>query len=258
MRYPKGGISLASSQDTVLLQQVLRSRHVSHEQLWQFMQLTAREHRRRIFNWRISRMVKHDLVTRRDVTRQKREWVYSIGRQGAQYLVGLGEGAALVASAAATQNEDNVVLHSLGLNEMHLALLRRGQLVRWKSELEILCLNELTGYGYAKDYDAVITVNCGGQDLSFALEYERHPKTSKRYWQVRQAIDKEKQLRCFLYLTPSYDLLSYVAGYYERCRSAVYFGLVSEFCENGLDARVVDKRRTVTFTLGSVLEAAAH
>jgi hypothetical protein len=258
MRYPKGGISLNSSQDTLLLQQVLRSRHVSHEQLWQFMQLKAREHRRRIFNWRISRLVEHDLVTRRSVTLVKREWVYSITRQGAQFLVDRGEGAALVASAAARENEDNVVLHSLGLNEMHLALLRRGQLVRWKSELEILCLNELTGYGYAKDYDAVVTVNCGGQDLSFALEYERHPKTSKRYWQVRQAIEKEKQLRCFLYLTPSYDLLSYVAGFYERCVNAVYFGLASELCENGLDAGVVDSRRTARVSLRSVLEAMAH
>src|SRR5579864_7687290 len=45
MRYPKGGIDLTSSQDTLLLQQVLRSRHVSHEQLWEFMQHRAREHR---------------------------------------------------------------------------------------------------------------------------------------------------------------------------------------------------------------------
>ena len=37
MRYRKGGIDLKSSQDTLLLQTVLQSRHVSHEQLWQFM-----------------------------------------------------------------------------------------------------------------------------------------------------------------------------------------------------------------------------
>jgi hypothetical protein len=258
VRYPKGGISLKSSQDTLLLQQVLRSRHVSHAQLWQFMQLKAREHRRRIFNWRVSRLVQHDLITRRDVTSLEHMWVYSITQRGAQYLVGLGEGAALVASGAARKHEDSAVLHSLGLNDIHLSLLRRGQLVRWKSELEILSLNELTGYGYAKDYDAVVTVSSGGRDLSFGLEYERHPKASKRYWQVRQAIEKEKQLRCFLYLTPSYDLLSYVAGFYERCTSAVYFGLISEFCENGLDARVVDSKRALAVPLGSVLETAAQ
>jgi hypothetical protein len=258
VRYPKGGISLKSSQDTLLLQQVLRSRHVSHAQLWQFMQLKVREHRRRIFNWRVSRLVQHDLIARRDVTLQERMWVYSITQQGAQYLVGLGEGAALVASAAAKRREDSVVLHSLGLNEIHLALLRRGQLVRWKSELEVLSLNELTGYGYAKDYDAVVTVNSGGRDLSFGLEYERHPKASKRYWQVRQAIENEKQLGCFLYLTPSYDLLSYVAGFYERCASAVYFGLINELCESGLDARVVDSKRALAVPLGSILETAAR
>ena len=64
MRYRKGGIDLKSSQDTFLLQTVLRSRHVSHEQLWEFMQHKAREHRRRVFNWRLKRLVDHELVVR--------------------------------------------------------------------------------------------------------------------------------------------------------------------------------------------------
>ena len=75
MRYPKGGIDLRSPQDTLLLQHVLRSRHVSHEQLWEFMQIGAREHRRRVFNWRMKRLVDHELVIRR--LTPNRSWVYS-------------------------------------------------------------------------------------------------------------------------------------------------------------------------------------
>src|ERR1035441_299084 len=53
MGYVKGSIDLSSTQDGLLLEQVLRSRHATHDQLWQFFQLTARENRRRIFNWRL-------------------------------------------------------------------------------------------------------------------------------------------------------------------------------------------------------------
>ncbi len=54
-----------------------------------------------------------------------------------------------------------------------------GELRRWKSELEILCLNELTGFGYAKDYDAVVTVACDGRRTrpshSSTRGSQRHP-----------------------------------------------------------------------------------
>src|ERR1022692_2904872 len=143
--------------------------------------------------------------------------------------------------------------HSLDLNDVHLTLIRCGELVRWKSELEILCLNELTGFGYAKDYDAVITIHSDGEESTFALEYERQPKAANRYWQVRQAIEKERQVRCFLYLTPSYELLSYVAGFFDRCAKAVYFGVLEDFRQHGLDTTVLDSRRTLSFPLRALL-----
>src|ERR1035441_7440014 len=62
MGYVKGSIDLSSTQDGLLLEQVLRSRHATHDQLWQFFQLKARENRRRIFTWRILRLVQHGLL----------------------------------------------------------------------------------------------------------------------------------------------------------------------------------------------------
>ncbi len=255
MGYVKGTIDLSSPQDAALLHQVLRSRHVTHDQLWQFFQFQAQETRRRIFNWRVSRLTHHGLVVRTTAAFQSRTWVYTITDTGAAYLAGQGDGAALVAGRAAKRQDDRAVLHSLDLNEIQLKLMRSGELRRWKSELEILCLNELTGFGYAKDYDAVVTVGCEGQDVTFALEYERHPKAPTRYWQVRKALENEQHLACFLYLTPSYELLSYLAGFYERCRRPVYFGLLNDFQENGLCAKVLDYRRTVSFALRTVLTA---
>ena len=111
----------------------------------------------------------------------------------------------------------------------------------------------MTGFGYAKDYDAVVTVACDAQDATFALEYERHPKAPNRYWQVRLALEKERHVGCFLYLTQSYELLSYLAGFYDRCAKAVYFGILSDFQEHGLRARVFDHRRMSSVPLRTVL-----
>ena len=119
MGYVKGVIDLNSRQDAVLLQQVLRSRHVTHDQLWQFFQLQAQETRQRIFNWRVSRLVRHGLVVRTSAASQSRTWVYTISDSGAAYLAGQGDGAALVAGRALKQHDDRAVLHSLDLNEIN-------------------------------------------------------------------------------------------------------------------------------------------
>ena len=83
MGYVKGSIDLSSTQDGILLQQVLRSRHATHDQLWQFLQLKAGENRRRIFNWWMLRLVQHGLITRLNVKYEKQGWVYAISEAGA-------------------------------------------------------------------------------------------------------------------------------------------------------------------------------
>lgn len=256
MRYPKGGIDLRSSQDTLLLQQVLRSRHVSHEQLWEFMQHRAREHRRRVFNWRMKRLVDHELVVRRSAPNWS--WVYSVSREGAEHLVGLGEAAALLVTGGFVELAHGSVQHSLELNELHLALLRTGVLMAWQSELEIRSLNEFTGYGFSKDYDAVVKVEREGFSYQFALEYERSPKTPDKYARVRQVLEKEGQVDCIVYVMPAYPLLSYVATFFERCTKPVYFALSDDFRKNTLDAMVMDSRRLRSVPLCTVLSANSH
>jgi hypothetical protein len=253
MRYRKGGIDLNSSQDTLLLQTILRSRHVSHEQLWEFMQYKARERRRRVFNWRIKRLVDHELVARRSTP--ERSWVYSISQDGAEHLVGLGDASALLVTGGFVELDDRTVQHSLGLNEIHLALLRADVITMWQSELEIRSLNEFTAYGFPKDYDAVVHIEQEGRSFRFALEYERSAKTPERYAHVRQAVEKESQLDCIVYLVPAYPLLTYVASFFERCSKPIYFALSDDFQKDTLDTMVMDSRRVRSMPLRGILDA---
>ena len=53
--------------------------------------------------------------------------------------------------------------------------------------MEVRSQNELTGFGFAKDYDAVLTVHTEAGEQRFALEYERSPKPM-RYYQGRRGL----------------------------------------------------------------------
>jgi hypothetical protein len=217
------------------------------------MQYKAREYRRRVFNWRLKRLVDHELVVRRSTP--ERSWVYSISQEGAERLVGLGDAAALLVTGGFVELDDRTVQHSLGLNEIHLALLRADVLMTWQSELEIRSLNEFTGYGFPKDYDAVVHAECDGRSYHFALEYERSAKTPDRYVHVRQAVEKESDLDCVLYLVPAYPLLTYVASFFERCSKPIYFALCEEFQKDTLDTIVMDSRRVRAVPLRGILDA---
>jgi hypothetical protein len=254
MRYVKGSIVLNSVNDHAVLRHVLRSRHVSHEQLWQFLQLNGQVWPRRTLNWRIQRLVEHGLIIRSDLSVVSGVRVYRISDRGASYLIGKGESAALMIGSKGNSADESAIQHSLDINDIHLAMLRTKQLVSWQCESEIRSQNEFTGVGFAKDYDAIVTVNTNGRDVRFALEYERTPKPPKRYWQIRELIEKEKHVECILYLTSTFHLLSYVSRFFERSVKAVYFGILDEFRLHNLETKVMDSRRTVTFPLSSVLQ----
>jgi hypothetical protein len=113
----------------------------------------------------------------------------------------------------------------------------------------------LTGFGFAKDYDAIVKLEREGHVYQIALEYERTPKTDGRYADVRKKVEEETHLDCLLYLTPSYPLLAHVAKSFARCSTPVYFALADEFRKNTLDAMVMDGRRLRSFPLGAALDA---
>ena len=77
-------------------------------------------------------------------------------------------------------NRDHV-WHDVELFELQLKLRQAGVVSSWLYEPEIRADNELTNFGYAKDYDAIVTFRCGQKSGKVALEYERSPISTKQY-----------------------------------------------------------------------------
>ena len=152
MRYPKGTIIVSRTRDVPLLEHVLHCGFATREQLFEFLQLDRLERSRPAFEQRVQRLEKHDLICRQSGLLNGHEWVYSITPKGASLLTEMGE---LYAGRGVQEQGDGqmIVNHWLEINEIHLALWRHSLLVRWTPESEIRSQNDLTTFGYAKDYD---------------------------------------------------------------------------------------------------------
>ena len=237
MRYWKGSIQLSPSQDFPLLRQILRSDHITHSQLFEFMQLTCRERSRQSFAWRIRRLVNHGLVRGRRTTCFGGEPVYSLTAEAAQELQGMEE-YCLVSAKTRPDHAANDLLHAVELNNIHLALLRAGIPARWVPTSEIRSLNELTTFGYAKDYDAVVEVRANGGERKFALEYERTRKSKADYAWIAGRVVGEARVSLILYLAANYDLLKFVRRELWGVSSRLVFGLVRDWHSHLLEMSV--------------------
>jgi hypothetical protein len=127
-----------------------------------------------------------------------------ISADGAAVLIDYGE---LFAGRIGVDGGKTSCTHWLDLNELHLAFLKARALTRWIPAPEVCSQNDLTQFTYAKDYDAVVAVDCQGVDVRFAIEYERIPKTRYRYERIVEALECEQLLDTVLYLVPNHHLL---------------------------------------------------
>ena len=112
-------------------------------------------------------------------------------------------------------------------------------------------MNLSPAYAYAKVYDGIATVTVYGNDVEFALEYERTLKSPAKYDKIREAIESEKRVKAFLYLVPSYLLLYALQQVFWRTKQLVLFGLVDVFKSQQLSAPV----RHANFTESPLQEA---
>lgn len=238
MRYPKGSLQLSQSRDLPLLRQILHSEFVTHSQLFEFMQLCHYERSRKSFDWRLRRLVDRELVRRQTAPSCTGEFVYSIASGAAMLLQGMGEYCLVGRDRFNGKEAERSVLHAIGLNEIHLSVLRTGLLTRWVGSMEIRSQNELTGFGFAKDYDAVLTVRTEAREQRFALEYERSPKPMRYYRDVAAALGREAHVSHVLYLVSNYDLLQFISGFFRNSQCRVFFGLVKDWHAQLLDIPV--------------------
>ena len=251
MRYRKGMIALSEIRDYPLLRRVLHSSFVTPAQLYEFMKLDYCTSSRNAFDNRLRRLLAHDLLGRHEIPTMNGGVVYSISRAGASELVGRGEYYS--GSTDIGKESNGHVQHALELNDIHLALKQTRTLIRWTPESDIRSRNEFTGIGYVKDYDAVIAVRIDEHEHRFALEYERTQKSNGRYQEIQKRIQAETELRYFLYLVSSYDLLLFLVKKFEACRRPVYFGLRQDFLTEGLRLPVQSNLSPLSTTFLAVL-----
>jgi len=235
MRYPKGSLQLSQSRDLPMLRQVLHSEFVTHTQLFEFMRLNHYEQSRKSFDWRLRRLVDGELVRRETALTTRGDFVYSVAGSAATLLQGMGEYCLVGRSRFNGREVERSLLHAIELNEIHLSALRAGLLVRWNSSVEVRSQNELTGFGFAKDYDAVVTVRIEAGEQRFALEYERSPKPARYYKDVAAGLGREAHLSRILYLVSNYDLLQFISGFFRNSQCRVFFGLVKDWHAQLLD-----------------------
>jgi len=251
MGFQKGSITLSPVKDVPLLLQVLHSRFITHDQLFEFMLLGFYELKRASFNWRVRRLVQNGLLNRlcaRPVTASP---VYSITSVGALMLA---DHCPVLDNGKQKDATTSVHLtHSLDLNELHLSLARQGVLEEWQSEVTIRVKNELTASGYVKDYDAIVTVRIDSRPVSFALEYERTVKKTKDYLRIRGLLERESRLRRFLYIVPEPRLASFILDCFMGTTVAVFVGLAAEFTRSFQEMDVVEASSGVTRPVTAVL-----
>ena len=95
------------------------------------------------------------------------------------------------------------------------------------------------------------------REAEFALEYERTPKGTARYVAIRNAVETEKLVTRFLYLTANYHVLNFVTQFFERSRGQIHFGLLEDFRHQVLKKKVLDSTRARSKTLSAVLQNGA-
>lgn len=238
MRFAKGSIEVNSGQDMQLLRQIVHSKFVTHDQLFEFMTLGAYENNKDSFNWRVRRLVEHGFIEKHYVPEVSKKSVYRIGERSRCF----SEFATLLPMKSRKPVVDpSTCTHSIELNQIHLSLAREvGLLKSWLSETEIVSLNVLTTSGYAKDYDAVVTVNTGNGTSTFGLEYERTPKRKSAYMEIRERLLSETSVDCVLYLAATPNLLSFLIHCFANLSCRMYCGLSEQFLTSPMHASVLD------------------
>jgi hypothetical protein len=258
MRYPKGSIQLNQSRDVPLLRQILRSEFVTHSQLFEFSRLNHYERSRNSFHWRMRRLVGRGLVSRQTLAAGTGDAVYSIAGTAATLLQSIGEYCLIGCGRADTNTASKNALHAIGLNEIHLTALRAGVLVRWTAAVEIRSQNELTAFGFAKDYDAVVTVRTDQGERRFALEYERSPKPAKCYRAIAAGMGHEVHVNRLLYLVANYDILRFVSDFFINSEFPVFFGLVPDWHAHLLEMPILDGHAKRAFPLRQALNSSTE
>lgn len=258
MGHYKGALAINAYRDIPLLRQIRDSAVISHSQLLRFMVLGHYESRRDVFNWRLRRLVHHGFIKRHQVPHISSEYLYSISTSGNLCLEQHGDFYLRSVARALTQTriDSSHFSHDLQLNDIHLAMFEAGILRSWIPERKLRSLTDQTVSPYMKAYDAVVEVGLGSGQLRFALEYEQTQKETRRYLEVRQALERERHIGLILYLVPTSSLMANISQHFNSCTRRVCFAFVQEFKKDLLDTQVQQSGGILQSPLREILLAA--
>jgi len=239
MRYAKNGLAIQSTRDIPLLRQVRNAKFISHDQLFDVMHFGAWERSRDSFNWRMRRLLKAGYVAICEDFFGVRSAVYHITRDGIHLLEHHGEFTTVLHSNTQHLLQPAQIFHSLQLNSIHVALARQNLLAGWQSEIEVASFNTISRAPYQKDYDAIVDVWVGGNTRRFALEYERTLKSARHYERIREALQRERQIACILYLSSGLEVLVHLLHEFESVPVNLAFAYAKDFGQLLLGTRVL-------------------
>ena len=131
MRYHKGSVGLNQIKDKAILHFVADSRYVTRSQLNSFVFFEYCESNRRVFNWRIQRLVEAGLMRKQIVPYLNGEALYSITRAASKRW----NGWVSITLARTLRGEKDAlefqIPHSLELNNIRIALKATTNLILW-------------------------------------------------------------------------------------------------------------------------------
>jgi len=239
MRYRKGVVMVSGERDIPILAQVRNSKFVSHQQLFEFMQSGGHEYSRSSFNWRIKRLLDTGLLALCPGTLGRSTSAYLVTREGLLYLEDHGHFATVLNSKTGHLPHPAHLHHALGLNNIHLALLRSGVLAAWRSDVETASGNTISPAPLGKDYDAVVDVWNDGLLARFALEYERTLKSTRQYEKIRHVLKTDTRVGCVLYLGSGSEVVVHLVREFSGISKRLAFATAQAFQQQLLDVPVM-------------------
>jgi hypothetical protein len=238
MRHTKNSLVVSPERDVPLLRRVRNSKFVTHQQLYEFMQLDGLERSRASFDWRVRRLVKFGRIATCPDIQDSGSVLYRITKSGLILLEHLGQASIVVSSETLHLPHPTHAFHALGINAIQLALTRANLVASWQSEIEVAAFNLISSSPFQKDYDAIVEVWLEDRVQRFALEYERTLKSAARYNRVRSALQAERELDRLLYLTSGMELVAPLAQELGDLNKRVGFATLRDFERDLLDTIV--------------------
>ena len=160
---------LSDALDVPALRKVYQAGHATAWQLYRALNPVFDESKWKSFLRRIGILSQRHFLIRLVVDGMAAP-VFALGDEGARSLQGRLPTVIEAGPRNSGRGNRDHVWHDVELFELQLKLRQAGVVSSWLYEPEIRADNELTTFGYAKDYDAIVTFRCGQKSGKVALE----------------------------------------------------------------------------------------